>query len=81
MGYKTGVYIKPNGNLVLIEEVHKDKNKYIVIDGKTNDSVLCKALYPRKSDRPLAGWIAYSLDNLDWGPLTYLKRCEYLGEL
>ena len=79
--FKLGVYLKPNGNLVTIEEnVHDDGRKfYIVLDGKRNNSRLCKLLL-KPQDRSLIGWESSNL-RLGWGPSKYLNNCEYLGEL
>ena len=81
--FKLGVYMKPNGNLVSVEENHvsdRPHMKYCVIDGRKISGPIAKLLYPKLKDRPYLVLESSSL-NLGWGPSRYLNECEYLGEL
>lgn len=76
--FPLGVYMKPNGKLVLIE-YSKEDELYFVFDGRVSNSPLAK-LFFKKKDRPLAGW-SCNVNRFGWGPTSYLHKCEYLGEL
>jgi hypothetical protein len=79
--FKTGVYMKPNGKLVLVTfEFSEERNRELwhVYDGKKANSRLIRAFYPKVKDRPD---IVLTGDSLGWGPSSYLNKSEYLGEL
>lgn len=71
--YKYGVYMKPNGKLVSLENGNSN-GRYHLFTGKISMS-------------PLARAFGYSIDvgwcgsTLEWGPTAFIKKCEYLGEL
>lgn len=77
--FKEGVYMKPDGKLVTIEK--QNDGSYITLDGRLHKSPLVRALARSRGEIPYAGWTSQSLKNMDWGPLKYLSKCEYLGEL
>lgn len=74
--FKYGVYLKPNGKLVLLEK--GEKNKYHLTDGRRSDNALFRLLKIKPSKRPYVGW---SGNSMGWGPTKFLNKCEYLGEL
>ena len=75
--FKYGVYLKQNGNLVLLEKgvIYK----YFILDGKKITNPLLMALY-KKIKEPIPYIVGVST-SVGWGPTKYLNKCEYLGEL
>lgn len=75
--FKYGVYIKPNGKLVLLDNGGPN-GKYHLLAGAKSNNPYIRLVFPRFKDRPDIGWCG---ETIGWGPTAYLNKCEYLGDL